>query len=175
MHVKLPEFDFYNGIYYVNVAEGKHRSWEDCRRFGFLAAGNGRNWSEQLDRLNPGDVVVAYLRRHAEEGGYAGVGVVTARSVRVKDFRFKGKPLAKSALVVPLLFNDADNPELAQYLVAIDWRKTFARSHAKFRHNAGLYTPQRVVASLADQSRTRRFVEQTFGVSLDALANQLAV
>jgi hypothetical protein len=98
MHLKIPEFDFYNGIFFVNVAEGKHRSWDDCIKYGFLAAGNGRNWSEQLDRLNPGDVVAAYLRKNGEGGGYAGVGVVAARAVRVNQFRIKGRPLLKRNL-----------------------------------------------------------------------------
>src|SRR5437667_871585 len=167
MHVQLPEFDFFNDIYYVNVAEGPHRSWEDCRRFGFLAAGNGRNWSEQLDRLKLGDGVVAYLTG----SGYAGVGVVERRAVRVKQFRFRGKPLQPAQLREPNLFENADDPELAQYLVAIRWQKTVPRGEAKFQRNAGLYAPQRVVASLATQPKTRKFIEEAFNLSLDELAD----
>jgi hypothetical protein len=175
MHVKLPEFDFFNSIYYVNVAEGDWRSWKDCRRFGFLSAGGGRNWSEQLERLNPGDVVVAYLKKSTEGGGYAGVGVVTHRAVRVRQFHFRGKPIRKSELDEPGLFNEADDRNLANYLVGIKWHKTFSRKDAKFQRNAGLYTPQRVVASLANQPKTRKFVEETFGLSLDAIASGRAI
>jgi hypothetical protein len=171
MHVKLPNFDFFNSIYYLNVSECDWRSWDDCRRFGFSAAGGGRNWSEQLDRLNPGDVVVAYLKKWAKGGGYAGVGVVTQRAVRVTQFRFRGKAIPKSALTEPGLFNQASDPEKANYLVGIKWRKTFSRENAKFKSNSGLYTPQRVVASLANQPKTRKFVEETFGLSLDVLAS----
>ena len=175
MHVKLPDFDFFNSIYYVNVSESEHRSWEDCRNFGFLSASRGRNWSEQLDRLNPGDVVVAYLKRWAEGGGYAGVGIVNQRSVRVKQFRFRGKPLPEAEIVAhaPRFFEDPDDPELASYLVGIKWVKTFPRNEAKFKPNAGLYTPQRVVASLANQPKTRKYVEATFGLSLGALATEV--
>jgi len=168
MHLKLPEFDFFNGIFYGNVAEGAHRSWKDCRRYGFLAAGNGRKWSEQLDRLNPGDVLAAYLKG----AGYVGVGIVTRRAVRVKQFRYGGKPLDPRHLEQPRLFANAEDPEIAQYLVAIDWKKTFTRKDAKFRSNAGLYTPQRVIASLGDQPKTRKFIEENFDLSLDGLAAQ---
>ena len=171
MHETLPSFDFFNGIFYVNVSEGDWRSWKDCRRFGFLSAGGGRNWSEQLDRLNTGDVVVAYLKKGAEGGGYAGIGVVTHRAVRVRQFRFRGKPIRKSELEKPGLFTSADDRNLANYLVGIKWHKTFARKDAKFQSNAGLFTPQRVVASLANQPKTRKFVEDTFGLSLDSIAS----
>jgi hypothetical protein len=176
MHVKLPEFDFFTNIWYVNVAEGDWRSWEDCRRFGFLSASAGRNWSEQLDRLNPGDVVVAYLKKWPEGRGYAGVGVVNHRAVRVKQFRFRGKAIQESAVKKssPRLFESADDPELASYLVGIKWKKTFPRKEAKFKSNIGLYTPQRVVASLGNQPKTRKFVEEAFGLSLDALALRAA-
>jgi uncharacterized protein len=166
MHVKLPDFDFFNNIYYVNVSEGPHRSWIDCQKFGFLAAGFGRNWSEQLDRLNPGDVAVAYLKGK----GFAGVGIVNQRAVRVKQFRFKGQPLLSAALAQPAIFDHADDHELAQYLVGVTWKKTFPRAEAKFQRNAGLYTPQSVVASLANQPKTKKFIDEAFGISLDDLA-----
>ncbi len=165
MHLNLPSFDFHNSIFYVNVSEGAHRSWEDCRRFGFVAAGNGRNWSEQLDRLQPGDVVAAYQRR----SGFLGVGVVRHRSVTVRRFRHNGKPLQTRRLAEPRLLENASDPELAQYLVTVHWHKSVARDEGKFRPNAGLYTPQRVVASLATQPVTRAFIEDSFEVSLDEL------
>ena len=165
MHTKLPGFDFHNSIYYVNVSEGPQRSWDDCRRFGFVAAGHGRNWSEQLERLQPGDVVAAYQR----QCGFLGVGIVRQRSVPVKRYRFNGKPLQRNKLAKPGLFENADDPERAQYLVAIDWQKTMPKP-GHFRRNAGLYTPQRVVASLATQPVTRAFIEEVFEVSLDQLA-----
>jgi hypothetical protein len=100
----------------------------------------------------------------------AGIGVVDSRAVRVKQFRFRGKPVRPSQLQRPKLFEQADDPELAHYLVAIRWKKTVPRAEAKFRPNAKLYTPRRVVASLAHQPKTRKFVEEAFDISLDELA-----
>jgi hypothetical protein len=165
MHVKLPDFDFFNGVFYVNVSPGDHRSWNDCRKYGFIAAGNGRNWSEQLDKLNPGDVVAAYIKGR----GFVGVGTVHARATRVRRFQVNGRKLRPGDLEQPRLFEYAGDPELDQYLVAIKWSKTVPEEQGKFRSNAGLYTPQRVVASLGDQPKTRKFIEDGFEVSLERL------
>jgi hypothetical protein len=63
-------------IYYVNVGEGPSRNWDDCRQFGFLAAGGGREWSKQLEKIKIGDTVIAYLKGY----GYVGIGKVTSAS-----------------------------------------------------------------------------------------------
>lgn len=165
MHMKLPGFDFHNSIYYVNVSEGAHRSWDDCRRFGFVAAGGARNWSEQLERLQPGDVIAAYQR----QCGFLGVGIVRERAVPVKQFRYRSKQIQQSDLTEPRLFEGSDDPERTQYLVAVEWCKSISKP-GHFRKNAGLYTPQRVVASLASRRVTRQFIENEFGVSLEELA-----
>lgn len=38
----------WQGLWYVNAGEGEHRSWEDMRRYGFVAAGGGEKWSGPL-------------------------------------------------------------------------------------------------------------------------------
>lgn len=43
LHLDLSGFDFRNGLYYVNVGEGIHRCWEDCKNFGSLSAGQEKN------------------------------------------------------------------------------------------------------------------------------------
>ena len=49
-----PDRRKWTGYYYVNVGEGAHRNREDCRRYGFVAAGGGRKWSDPLQKLQPG-------------------------------------------------------------------------------------------------------------------------
>lgn len=39
LHKEVHGFDYENDCYYVNVGEGSHRSWDDCRKYGFLSAG----------------------------------------------------------------------------------------------------------------------------------------
>src|SRR5258706_6402899 len=45
-HQDLTGFDFKNGLYYINVGEGNHRCWADCKALGFLAAGQDKKWSD---------------------------------------------------------------------------------------------------------------------------------
>ncbi len=59
-HQDLAGFDFKNGLYYVNIGEGMHRCWDDCRQFGFLSAG----YSDPLRTLEVGDVVAAFLKSY---------------------------------------------------------------------------------------------------------------
>ncbi len=87
IHLSLPGFVFAKGIYYVNVGEGAHRSWEDCRIYGFLSAGQEKKWSDQIRSLQAGDAVVAYLKG----AGYVGVGLVDEPAVPVGQFLHRGR------------------------------------------------------------------------------------
>jgi len=166
LHQQLAGFDTNTGLYFVNVGEGPSRSWEDCRKYGFLAAGGGTRWSRQLERLTVGDLVVAYLKRH----GYVGVGRVRRESVPVAEFRYKGRPLQPPMLQQSGLLHRATDGARSEYLVGVRWIHTVSAANAKFRRRAGLFTTQLVVASLAAQPRTVRFIEASFGVKLARLA-----
>lgn len=165
LHRELPGFDFQNGIYYFNVGEGPHRNWDDCRRLGFLAAGHGPQWRDQVLDLAEGDVVVAYLKGK----GYVGVGKVMARAMPYLDFRYEGRLLQGFDLVAPM-WEHSDDPAKAEYIIRIHWVASVPRTEAKWQSNAGLYTTQLVRASLERQPITVAFVEREFNVSLKELA-----
>lgn len=165
LHLDVPGFDFANDVYYLNVGEGPHRYWDDCRRFGFISAGHGPKYREQISKLVVGDVVVAYLAKQ----GYVGVGVVTAPAVRVESFRFNRKSLRDLKLAQPGMFQHAANEDLSEYLAAVNWVKAVERSRAYFRSNAGLFTSQLVRASLTRQAKTLEYVEKSFAIDLKAL------
>ena len=162
----LPGFDTVHGIFFVNAChwdEGRH--WEDCRKYGFLAAGYGRNWSEQLTRLEVGSIAAAYQKG----AGYVGIGKVIAKAVPSRDFRYHGRPLRPSVLKGPELLHDADDDRKCDYLVAVEWKKHVPLKDAKFRRGAGLFTPRRVVASLSKQPKTLQYLEQQFKVNFERL------
>ena len=165
LHKDMPGFDFNHGVYLVNVGEGQHRCWADSVRYGFLSAGQGRKFSEQLDGLQPGDVVVAYLNKH----GYVGVGTVEKPAVRVKDFCWKGKPLNKRGLQQPNIFENSDDVDNSEYLVTVFWKKTVSVELAKWKPRAGLFSTRLVRASLANQTKTLRFLESEFGTRFSEL------
>jgi uncharacterized protein len=164
MHIDLSGFDFKNGVFYVNVGEGIHRCWDDCRQFGFLSAGQDKKWSDPLRALGQGDIVVAYLKNH----GFVGIGRVTAKAVKVLDFRYQEKSLHELPLKIPFIFDNCDNDK-SEYLLRVDWIKTVDGKHAKWKRNEGLFTSQLIKASLQSQPITIEFLEEEFDIKFSEL------
>jgi len=151
--VKAP----WTGYWYVNVGESEHRSWEDMRRHGFIAAGNGRLYSGKLEQLSVGDKIFAYQKGR----GYVGYGEVTAPAVMVKDFANDTGSLLSADLVQPNLAHDMDDVDLAEYAVGVNWIKAIPLAEAKtFR---GVFANQNVVCKLRDAA-TLEFLSSAFGV-----------
>jgi len=167
LHLSLPGFDTVHGIFFVNVGAhfGPHRLWKDCYQYDFLAAGYGRESSSQLDRLSVGDIAAAYVSKK----GYVGIGQVVAPSVPAADFRFKGRPLSRCLLNGPKLLHDKEDADKCEYLVAVKWIKKVSQEEAHWR--SGLYAARQIVASLAQQPKTQRFLELQFGVDFKKLLN----
>ena len=166
LHRELSSFDFQNGIYYVNVGEGPHRNWDDCRRLGFLSAGQGAQWRDQILDLAEGDVVVPYLKGK----GYVGVGKVLARAVPYLDFRHEGRLLQDFSLAAPHMPENSEDLANSEYVLRVEWVASVPREEAKWQSNAGLFTTPLVRASLDRQPATVAFVERSFGVKLQELA-----
>ena len=147
----------WSGFWYVNVEQGEHRSWEDMRRYGFLAAGGGRVYSGPLSKLKLGDPVFAYQ----PTAGYVGYGIVTSEISPVRDFRFEGKPILEVALEQPGLAHEADNPDISEYLVGVKWEKTFPSSEGK--KFPRIFSNPNIVCKLRDAS-TLRFLQEAFAI-----------
>jgi uncharacterized protein len=163
LHKNLSGFDFQNGIYYFNVGEGPYRNWDDCRKHGFVSAGAGAQWRDQILDIAEGDVLVAYLKGH----GYVGVGRVTHPARPYLEFRVDRKLLHDAGLVAPGMTTHAADPDRCEYPIAVEWIQSVPREQAKWQRKAGLFTTQLVKASLDGQPETLRFVEAQFGVKLD--------
>ena len=166
LHKTLSGFDTALGVYFANVGHyQENRAWNDSRKYGFLAAGYGRRFSEQLDRLQVGAIAAAFLKG----SGYVGIGRIIAEPVPSRDFRFKGRPLRRNMLTGPGLLHNAHDDELCDYLVGVKWIKSVPAEGARFRRKAGLFATQRIVCSLSGQPKTLRFLEQQFRVNFDKL------
>ncbi len=165
MHSDLYGFDYQNGIYYFNVGEGSNRCWSDCRQYGFLSAGGGKMWGEQIKTFLAGDVVVAYLSGK----GYVGIGKVTKPAITAKDFRVNGKRLGEIALEQKGILDRADDPENAEYLVRVEWKTSCDASEAKWARKKGLFTSRMAKASLQNQPATLNFVSDAFNLDLRSL------
>lgn len=151
-------------IFYVNVGEGPSRNWDDCRQFGFLAAGGGRKWSKQLEKIRIGDTVIAYLKGY----GYVGIGTVISTAIPANKFSVSGVPIKDLPLINDTIRSiKRFSKENGEYLIGIEWQVAVAREQAAWKPNAGLYTTALVCASLSNQSDTIRFAIENLNNASD--------
>lgn len=127
------------------------------RRYGYIQAGGGQVYSGRLDQLSPGDRVFVY----AKGEGYLGYATVTSSKVLASEFRTDAGPLFEQPLDAPAIKTRSSDPADAEYLVAVDWHRTFDRTEAKTF--PGVFANQNVVCKLRHQA-TVDFVMQEFGV-----------
>ena len=109
--------------WYVSLGVCPRRTWEDCQKYGFVSAGGGRWYSNTLHHLPVGGRVFVCVPTK----GYVGVGIVKEKAVRVKEFMVAQNlelPILEADLQAPKMGENADDEELSEYLVRIDWTKT---------------------------------------------------
>ena len=131
------------GYWFMNTGDGsnKGRSWEDCKKYGFMLAGGGKKWMDDAKKLKVGDKVFAYLSGH----GYVGLGEVTAEAVPFKDFvpAGQGKPLSELPLNAAYQQRMGD-PERWDLCVAVKWVKAVDRTQGVLTNRARNGTVNRI-------------------------------
>lgn len=162
LHKKIFGFDYQNGLYYYNVGEGSHRNWDDYVAFGFISAGQGTRWRDAMLGFNPGDVFVAYLKRH----GFVGIGQIATPAKMIRDVQINGKRLLDLPLSCKKMDDNCNNTDLSEYVCLVKWLNTASRKDAMWRSSPKLYTTTHVRASLDGQPETISFLEQGFGVGI---------
>ena len=116
------------GYWFVNVGEerGPHRSWDDCKRYGYISAGGSQKSIDKIRRLTTGVPIFAYMKGK----GYVGVGRVRAEAVPLKEFTVDNKPLLEMDLVHEPNFEVIHDLDRTEWCVAIEWAKTLDRDKA---------------------------------------------
>ncbi len=170
-HLELEGFDFENGIYLLNVGEGPHRSWADCRKYGFMSAGQTARHIALIRDFKPNDIIAAYWSKKGEKGGYVGIGVVKTSAIPIKEFKIKGQSLSSFPLTQPNIFENSDNTEKSEWAIEIAWIKTVDEKNCKFISKVIFSTPS-TKASLEKQLKTLKFLEQEFGINFSNLRKQ---
>jgi hypothetical protein len=150
----------WSGFYFVNVGEGEYRNWDDCRKFGFLSAGQGERYSNAMKKLKPGDRVFAYMKGV----GYVGFGTVTRAAVMARDFtpNDSDKGLLELPLRQPGMNSNKNDPTSSEWVVGVNWDKTFERDQA--RRFQGIFANQNIVCLLRDTA-TADFLRREFDVA----------
>jgi hypothetical protein len=150
----------WSGFYFVNVGEGEHRNWDDCRKYGFLSAGQGEKYSNAMKKLKVGDNIFAYMKGL----GYVGFGTITQPALMAREFTPNGfdKKLLDLPLKQPGMTDNIDDPMLSEWVVGVKWAKAFDRNDAK--RFQGIFANQNIVCLLRDTA-TADFLRREFGVS----------
>lgn len=107
LHLELSGFDYKSGVYYFNVGQGPHRQWADCRKHGFISAGQGAQWARAICGFNAGDIFAAYLKR----GGFVGIGQITAKARPIREVKISGRPLVSLPLQCKKMDDNIDSDE----------------------------------------------------------------
>jgi hypothetical protein len=143
--------------FYVSLGVGEHRTWEDARRYGFVSGGQGRWYSRTLEQLFPG----ARFFVHIPEEGYVGVGIVEKEAVPVKEFSVsvdgESRPILEAPLKAPSMGENADDPEMSEYLVRVNWIETRSREDAIWEK--GMFANQNTACKLRNQFTLDRLTE----------------
>lgn len=132
------------GYWFMNTGDGSasNRSWEDCKKYGFMLAGGGPKYIGYARRLKVGDRVFAYLSGH----GYVGLGEVVAEAVPFKDFIPDGydKPLPVLPLTATIDHERIQFPDRSDWCVAIRWIHAVDRVHAVLKDRSRRSTLERI-------------------------------
>ena len=120
----------WNGEYYVSFGYSREVVRDGLSR-GYVVAGGGSWYSRTLAMLEPG----ARIWVNVPATGYVGVGIVSSSMKPVDEFTVVDKD-GKEVLITQVsdpaasLIRASDDPEKADYLVRVDWRKTVDPDHA---------------------------------------------
>ena len=152
----------WTGAWFINVGEDKSsaRSWEDCTKYGYISAGGGKKWQDQIQRPSQGDLIFAYINTH----GYVGVGTVLGPAVAHKDFIPPNHklPLIELDLQSPPTQDSLHDPKRCEYCLPINWLATRDRLNAiKDTHRRG------TAIRLGDETLVRRLCD-VFGIERQA-------
>ncbi len=145
--------------FYISLGESEHRNWDDCRKYGFVSGGGGKWYTQTLKLLFPGSRVFVNIPKT----GYVGVGTVLESAIPVTEFKVetsKGEiPILEAQVVASKMGENADNADLSEYLVRVQWIKVVPRSEAYWEKGlfAIQHTACRMTSSFTIEKLSQHF------------------
>lgn len=161
LHKDLYGFDYETGVYCINIGEGDHRHWDDCRRYGFISAGqNWEKWGSRICSLRPNDILCGYLSKY----GYVGVARVLENAVPASSFQYEGKLLSSYSLKQPGMFSIPKRQADGEFVLKVEWLVSRDRSEAVGGSRKDCWMATSMLGSLQGQPATLAFLEREFGI-----------
>ena len=122
---KIQKGEVWNGKdFAANIDVSETSIWEDCRNYNFISAGGGAWYSRSLNQLFPGARVFCMIPK----SGYVGVGIVKEKAVPIREFYVEHEgeqmPIIEAPVKTQNFGKDADDIDLCNYMVSVDWIKT---------------------------------------------------
>jgi hypothetical protein len=146
--------------FYISFGEDR-RSWDDAVQYGFVSGGGGKWYSQTLQSLFPGARVFVCIPKT----GYVGVGTVKETAQRVGEFKVnvggQTVPILEAPLKQPAIGEGADDEDLSEYMVRVEWIKTLPRDQAIWEK--GMFANQNTAVRMRDQFTLERLTER-FGL-----------
>ena len=146
---------------------GAHR-WEIAARYGLLNAGGGSKYWKQLERLEVGKLVFAYVAK----AGYVGIGQVTGEMTPARDAEVQiagqRQPLLDQPDLNATWRNNAasEDPEKTEMVVPVKWL-TDTRPVDQAIWEKGLF-PSRLVVCKLRCEHTIETVASALGLDAEA-------
>lgn len=107
----------------VNFEDKDSRNWEDAIKYGFIAAGGGRWYSNTLKQLFIGARIFCMIPK----SGYVGIGKVIETVKPIKDVTFNIAGVEKKISDLELkgsnMLHDSDDLDKCEYIVKVEWIK----------------------------------------------------
>lgn len=147
--------------FYVSLGEGEYRNWEDCQKYNFVSGGGGKWYSQTLKLLFPGSRIFVNIPKT----GYVGVGIVKNTAVPIKDFKIlindQDVSILDVSLTAPKMNENADDLDLCEYFVSVEWIKIIPRSSAYWEK--GLFALQHTACRMTSSFTIER-LSKHFGL-----------
>ena len=138
----------WNGEYYISFGQDDERIWDDAREYGFISAGGGTWYSNELYNLQVGNRVWVNIPRT----GYVGIGEVIGSAVACESTVFNVDGIDVPFFELPnlkgnYLKNEPDD-DLKEHLVKINWILTVPINEAV--SESGFFGNQHIVCKPAN-------------------------
>jgi len=157
----------WSGFYFANIGmddpsqpitTGRH--WENCRKYGYIAAGGGSRWSDRLKSREVGDRLFAYVSK----AGYVGFGEVVQKAQPAHEFVLEDGSMLRDCVRSMQGANQHNDRSRWEYVIGVKWHATVAIDEAK--KFAGISALPHNIYKLRDE-KTVSFLCNEFGIGAE--------